>query len=287
MTEFFGLPVFKRMYGYGDTVTLRTRSLVAFVGGVDARALAGAIPMHKMLVPFARAPLVVMQSHFTSATDNGDPAGNDYHYHEVMIAAIVAGVGTQVPALFPLILFVDEPNAMLSGREFYGFPKVPAEVVLETDHACVRSTTYPHGSKQVTDVFRSSWTAKPGLLARALSGAVDLVSSAVRAAGVDEDTVDLLSGFVLAPAGQILNVRQVPDLRNPRRAERTELTRFSPRLLEPSVASLVSNYTLDLPDEPVWSLGKRFFRGEKPRTLAAFHWSVTMMVTTGEVLDSW
>ncbi|OJY23758.1 MAG: hypothetical protein BGO98_17575 [Myxococcales bacterium 68-20] len=287
MTDFYGLPAFKRMYGFGDTATLRTKSLVAFIGGADARAVAGAVPPHRMLQPIARAPLVVMQSDFTSATDNGDPDENEYRYHEIMLAVIVAGVGTPVPALFPLVLFVDEPTAMLSGREFYGFPKVPADVALERNRAHVRYTSFPRGERRVTEVLRSSWDPEPGILSRALSSAVDLVSSAVRAAGVDDDTIDLLSGLVLAPAGQILNVRQLPDLRNPRRAELSQLTRFSPRLLDPSVAALVSGYTLELPEEPVWSLGRRFFRGESPKTLAAFDWSVTMKVTTGEVLDSW
>ncbi|HVJ94703.1 MAG TPA: acetoacetate decarboxylase family protein [Labilithrix sp.] len=287
MTDFLGLPVFKRMYGFGDTATLRSRSVIAFLGGADARAIVGAVPAHRLLQPIPGAPLVLMQSGFTSATDNGDPDENDHRYHEVMLAAIVAGVGTPVPALFPLILFVDDLVAMTSGREFYGFPKVPAEVSLEHGRAHVRYTSFPRGERRITEVLRSSWNPEPGILSRAVSGAVDFIADTVRAAGVDDDTIDLVSGIMLAPAGQILNIRQLPDLRNPRQAALTQLTRFSPRLLDPTVATIVSDFELELPDEPIWSLGKRFFRGEKPRTLAAFDWSVTMKVTTGEVLESW
>jgi Acetoacetate decarboxylase (ADC) len=287
MTDFFGLPAFRRMYGFGDVATLRTRSLVAFIGGADARAIAGAVPSHPMLKPIRRAPLVVMQSEFSSATDNGDPLACVHRYHEVMIAVVVEGVGSPVPALFPLVLFVDDATAMVSGREFYGFPKVLADVALERSRAHVRYTSYPHGEKKVSEVLRSSWDPEPNIVSRALSGAADLVLGAVRTAGVDEDTIALISGLVLEPAGEILNVRQMVDLRNPRRAELTQLTRFSPRLLDPSIGTLVSGYSLELPDEPVWSLGRRFFREERPRTLAAFDWSVTMEVTTGEVLASW
>ena len=287
MTEFFGLPAFKRMYGFGDTATLRSRSLVAFLGGADARAIVGAIPVHRLIQPIVGAPLVLMQSDFTSATDNGDPDESEHRYHEVMLAVMVAGVGTPVPGLFPLVLFVDDMVAMTSGREFYGFPKVPAEVSLERGRAHVRYTSFPRGERRVTEVLRSSWNPEPGLISRAVSGAVDLVSDAVRAAGVDEDTIDLISGLMLAPAGQIYNVRQLVNLQSPRQAELTQLTRFAPRLLDPNVATLVSDFNVELPDEPIWSLGRRFFRGERPRTLAAFDWSVTMKVTTGEVLASW
>ncbi len=287
MTDYLGLPAFKRLYGYGDTATLRCRSLVAFLAGADPRAIAGAVPAHRLLQPIAGAPLVLMQSDFTSATDNGDPDGNDHRYHEVMLAVIVRGVDSLVPALYPLVLFVDDMIAMVSGREFYGFPKVPAEVVLDRGRAHVRYTSFPRGERRVTEVLRSSWDPEAGMVSRVVAGAVDLVTSAVRAAGIDEDTIDLLSTLALAPAGQILNVRQVPDLANPRRAERSQLTRFAPRLLDPTVASLVSGFEVDLPEEPVWSLGRRFFRGERPRTIAAFDWSVTMKVTTGEVLDTW
>lgn len=287
MTEFFGLPAFKRMYGFGDTATLRTDMLVAFIGGADARALAGAVPAHRLLRPIARAPLVVVQSEFTSATDNGDPDDNVYRYNEVMLAVVVEGVGTAVPALFPLILFVDHPVPLVSGREYYGFPKVLGEVALDRGAAAVRYTHSPRGEEKVATVLESRWDTRPGIVARALSGLADMLAVAVRGAGVDEDTIDLVGALALAPAGQILNVRQRPDLSNPREARVSELTRFAPRLIDPGAPALVSGYSLELRDDPVWSLERRFFRGASPRTLAAFTWSVTMKVTTGEVLDTW
>ncbi|MBX3204473.1 MAG: acetoacetate decarboxylase family protein [Labilithrix sp.] len=287
MTDFFGLPAFKPMYGFGDTATLRTNMVVAFVGGADGRAVAGAVPAHPKLRPIASAPLVVVQSEFTSATDNGDPDDNVHRYNEVMLAVVVEGVGTPVPALFPLILFVDDPLPMVSGREYYGFPKVLGEVALGPGSAAVRYTYYPRGVKKVTEVLKARWDTQPGIVARALSGLGELLTAAVRGAGVDEDTIDLVGALALAPAGQILNVRQLPDLSNPRRARVSELTRFAPRLIDPGAPVLVQGHALELPDEPVWSLGRRFFRGGSPRTLAAFSWSVTMQVTTGEVIDTW
>ncbi|MBX3258756.1 MAG: acetoacetate decarboxylase family protein [Labilithrix sp.] len=287
MTEFFGLPAFKRMYGFGDVATLRADMLVAFVGGADARALAGAVPAHRLLKPIASAPLVVVQTAFTSAADNGDPEDNVYRYNEVMLAVVVEGVGTPVPALFPLILFVDHPVPMVSGREYYGFPKVLGEVALERGSAAVRYAYSPRGERKVVTVLKSRWDTRPGLVARALSGLAEALAGVVRGAGVDEDTIDLVGAIALAPAGQILNVRQLPDLSNPRRARVSELTRFAPRLVDPGAPALVRGHSLELPNEPVWSLERRFFRGAPPRTLAAFTWSVTMQVTTGEVLDTW
>lgn len=287
MTDWFGNPGFRRMYGFGDTATLRCNSLVAFIGGADARALAGALPTHRLLKPLFGAPLVVMQSDFVSATDNGDPIGEDRRYHEVTLAVPVVVSGLAAPALFPLVLFVDDVVAMTSGREFYGFPKVLADVGFERGRAQVRWTSYPRGEKRVTDVFRSTWNPEPGLLSRAMAGIADFVSSAVRATGIDDDTIDLVNAIALAPAGQIVNVRQLPDLTNTRRAELTQLTLFSPRLLDPSMGSIISDYSLELPEEPYWSLGRRFFRGERPRTIAAFEWSVTMKVSTGQELANW
>jgi hypothetical protein len=287
MTDFLGLPVFKRLYGFGDVATLKAKTTVALVGGADARAIAGALPSHPKIKPIRGAPLVVMQSDFTSATDNGDPDKNDRRYHEVMIAVIVHGVATAAPAMFPLVLFLDDPVAMASGREFYGFPKVLAEVDLEPGRTSVRFTSYPRGVKTTSEVFRSSWDPKPGVVSRALTGASGLVLSAMKASGLDDDTTALLSGLMLSRAGEIMNIRQLPDLTNPRRASLTELTRFSSRLTDPGPITLLSDFVLDLPDEPIWSLKRRLFREGSPSTLLAFDWSITMAVTTGEVLASW
>jgi hypothetical protein len=153
----------------------------------------------------------VMQSDFTARrTTIGQERPR---YHEVMIAVIVHGVATAAPAMFPLVLFLDDPVAMASGREFYGFPKVLAEVDLEPGRTSVRFTSYPRGVKTTSEVFRSSWDPKPGVVSRALTGASGLVLSAMKASGLDDDTTALLSGLMLSRAGEIMNIRQLPDLR--------------------------------------------------------------------------
>jgi hypothetical protein len=58
-------------------------------------------------------------------------------------------------------------------------------------------------------------------------------------------------------------------------------------LTDPGPITLLSDFVLDLPDEPIWSLKRRLFREGSPSTLLAFDWSITIAVTTGEVLASW
>src|ERR1700754_1702610 len=69
VTDYLGLPVFKPLYGFGDVATLTAKTTVALVGGADGRAIAGALPSHPKIKPVHGAPLVVMQSDFTSAMD--------------------------------------------------------------------------------------------------------------------------------------------------------------------------------------------------------------------------
>lgn len=285
--DFLGLPLFKRMYGHGDVGTLDARMLTAFLGNVDRRALAGMLPEHPSLRVLPGSPLVVVQSDFTRVVDNADPDRNEYRYHEVMFAAVVGGVRSPLPALFPLILFVDDPVIMASGREFYGFPKVMGEVVLDPERAVVRYTSLPGGVKTTRDVMRATWSARTPLLARVLTSAVEAVTELARAAGVDEDTFDLVSNLTAAPFGRIMNLRQTPDLRRPRRASRSELTLFTPTVRDPRLLSVIADYRVELPAEPVWSLGRRLFEGKEPKTTLAFEWQATFIVTTGEVIDTW
>jgi hypothetical protein len=285
--DFLGLPVWKRMYGFGDVGTLDARMLTAFLGNVDRRALAGMLPEHPTLRLLAGAPLVVIQSDFTRVIDNGDPDRNEYRYHEVMIAAVVGGVGDPRPALFPLVLFVDDPLIMASGREFYGFPKVMGEVTFERRRAVVRHTSFPNGVRTTRDVMRATWGERSPLVARVLTSAAQAVGELARAAGVDEDTFDFVTNLSAAPFGRVINLRQLPDLSNPRRASRSELTLFAPKLVDPKLLSIVGEYRLELPDDPVWSLGRRLFANAAPKTILAFDWQATFLVTTGEVIDAW
>jgi hypothetical protein len=283
--DFLGLPVWKRMYGFGDVGTLEATMLTAFLGNVDRRALAGLLPDHPKLRLAPATPLVVVQSDFTRVVDNGDPDRNEYRYHEVMLAAVVSG--DPVPALFPLVLFVDDPLIMASGREFYGFPKVMGEVVLERGRAIVRHTSFPRGVKTTREVMRSTWSERPPLLSRVLTNVADAAVELARAAGVDEDTFDFLTNLATGPFGRVINLRQLPDLSNPRRASRSELTLFAPKVVDPELRSFVSDYRLELPPEPVWSLGRRLFANETPKTVLAFEWQAKFLVTTGQVIDAW
>ena len=285
--EFHGLPVWKRMYGFGDMGTLRARMLTALIGNVDRRALAGALPVHPKLRVVPGSPLVVIQSDFLRAEDNGDPDRNVYRYHEVMLAAVVHGVGGPVPSLFPLILFVDDPVIMASGREFYGFPKIFAEVELGSRRASVRHTSFPDGVRTTREVLRATWSDAPPLVLGTLASAAQGVVELARRAGVDADTLDFVRGLGTAPLGRVINLRQVPDLAQPRRAARSELTVFKPKVVDPTPIRPIGEYVLELRDGPVWDLGRRFFRGEAPRTLTAFEWEATLLVTTGAVIDAW
>jgi hypothetical protein len=285
--EFLGLPLWKRMYGFGDAGTLEATMLTALLGNVDRRALAGMLPDRPTLHVAPAAPLVVFQSDFTRVVDNGDPDRNEYRYREVMIAAIVNRDADRLPYLFPLLLFVDDPIIMASGREFYGFPKVMGEVVLEPGRAVVRHTSFPRSVKTTRDVMRAKWSERAPFVARVLTSAAQAAAELARAAGVDEDTFDFLSNLTTAPFGRVLNLRQVPDISNPRRASRSELTLFAPKVVDPKLSSVVSDYRLELPPEPVWSLGQRLFANEAPRTVLAFEWQATFVVTTGRVIEAW
>ena len=286
-SDFLGLPAWKRMYGFGDQGTLEARMLTALLGNFDRRAVSGMLPEHPTLRVAPAVPLVLIQSDFTRVVDNGDPDRNEYRYHEVMIAAAVTGVGDALPSLFPLILFVDDPLIMASGREFYGFPKVMGDVLLEPSRAVVRHTSFPLGVKTTRDVMRATWTARSPLVARVLTSTAQAVSQLARSAGVDEDTLDFLTNLTAAPFGRVINLRQLPDLTNPRQASRSELTLFAPKVIEPKLLSVIGDYRLELPPEPVWSLGRRLFANQTPKAVLAFEWQATFLVTTGRVIDAW
>jgi hypothetical protein len=285
--EFVGLPFWKRMYGHGDMGTLDATMLVAFLGNVDRRALAGMLPEHPTLRVVGGTPLVVIQSDFTRVVDNGDPDRNEYRYHEVMIAAVVGGVGGPLPSLMPLILFVDDPLIMASGREFYGFPKVMGEVIYEPRRAVVRHTFFPGGVRTTHDVMRASWSDKAPFVARVLTSAAEAAGVLARAAGVDEDTFDFVTNLASSPFGRVLNLRQLADLTRPRRATRSELTLFQPKVVDPKLVGAVADYRLELPDEPVWELRRRLFDHQSPKTVFAFEWQARLLVTTGQVVDVW
>jgi hypothetical protein len=292
--DFLGLPLWKRLYGFGDVLELRAKMITAMFFGVDRAALAGALPRHPRVALHPASPIVVVQSDFVRCVDNGDPDGNDWPYREVMIACVLQGPAGLYGAMWPLALFLDQPLAIAAGREFHGFPKVPAMVSYEGDRAKVEYVSSPRGVRRVERVFTSRWRPHAGLAARALDAVRDAASALVRAAGVDADTVDGLVQLALSPTGEVWNLHQVPDLANPRRAALSRLTSFKPRVLAPSGFELVDDFTLELPSptaERTWQLGRRFFgagdRAVTREATFAFRWEATMQVSGGEVLDSW
>jgi hypothetical protein len=292
--DFLGLPLFRRMYGFGDVLTLRARMVTAAFARVDRAAIAGALPRHPKVRLHPASPLLLVQSDFLHCADNGDPLAEDRRYREVMLACLLEGTAGLFGPMWPLVLYLDDPAAMCAGREFYGFPKVPARVSYEADGADVRYVTWPRGAEREARVLSTRWSREPSLVGRALGAVGEAVAGAVRAAGVDGDTVDAFAQLALAPAGEVWNLHQIPDLANPRRASLSRLTRFKPSIVDPSDLSLLDGFVLDLPrahDEPAWSLGKRFFgAGDgacERKPVVAFRWEATMHASTGVVLDEW
>jgi hypothetical protein len=261
--DFLGLPLWKPLYGFGDRVALRAKMTTAlFAGGIDRRALAGALPRHPRVRLHPASPLVLVQADYSHCEDVGDPDGNDYPYREVMLACVLQGSAGLFGAMWPLVLYLDAPVPLAAGREFHGFPKVPATLTFAAHGARVDYTWSPRGVSRTTPVLETRWRGAPGVATRAANAARDALVRAVRASGVDADTVDFLAQIALSPAGEVWNLHQVPDLESPRRATFSQLTRFKPTILEPTAPSLLEGFVATLPaaeDEPVWSLGKRFF----------------------------
>jgi hypothetical protein len=293
--DFLGLPLWRPLYGFGDTLALRARMTNAFfVSHVDRRAIAGALPRHPKVKLHPASPLVVVQSDFLHCEDNADPQSNDYRYREIMLACLLEGPAGIFGPMWPLILFLDQPIAFAAGREFHGFPKVPAAVSLDEASMAVDFDSWPGGVRRAGRVMGSRWSVARGLVARALGAASGAMGSVLRAAHIDADTVDFVEQLAMMPMGEVWNLHQVPDLASPRRSTFNQLTRFKPTITEPGAFQWLSDFTLDLPsaaEDPVWSLGKRFLHAkEEPasrRALAAFTWEATMHVSGGEVLDTW
>ena len=293
--EFLGLPLWKPLYGFGDTVLLRAKMTNAmFLHGIDRRALAGALPRHPRVRLHPLSPILVVQSDFVHCADNGDPDANDYPYREVMLACLLDGVAGLFGPMWPLALFLDSPIATAAGREFHGFPKVPAKLSIGDSTAEVAFESWPGGQPRVRRVLSTRWSEPHELVVRATSLAKGAVATFLRAARVDADMIDAFEQLALAPLGEVWNLHQVPDLANPRRATLAQLTRFKPRLAEPSGLQLLRDFTLNLPstdEEPVWELGRRFFeskgKGIERRAAVSFAWESTMRVSGGDVIDEW
>ncbi|HEY2516798.1 MAG TPA: acetoacetate decarboxylase family protein [Polyangiaceae bacterium] len=298
--DFLGLPLWKPLYGFGDRLELRARMTTAvFARGIDRRALTGALPRHPLVKLHPLSPIVVIQADYPHCVDVADPDQNDYPYREVMVACVLQGSAGRFGAMWPLVLYLDNPIAVAAGREYHGFPKVPARVTLEPGRGAVEYTWSPRGEPRTSRVLEARWRmpdpeGREGVVARALNAAGEAIAGAVRATGVDADTVDLVTGFALGGAGEVWNLHQVPDLVHPRRAAFAQLTRFQPRVLEPTVPQLQGGFELSLPgaaEDPVWSLGRRFFEaGERAvvrKATLAFSWEATMHVSGGEVIDTW
>lgn len=295
--DFLGLPVWKRLYGFGDRLELRARMTTAvFARGIDRRALVGALPRHPRVKLHPLSPVVVIQADYPRCVDVADPDQNDYPYREVMVACVLQGSAGRFGAMWPLVLYLDNAIATAAGREYHGFPKVPARVTLEDGRGTVDYTWSPRGEPRTSRVLEARWRSGEGegIVARALNAASDAIAAAVRATGVDADTVDLLTGFALGSSFEVWNLHQVPDLAHPRRAVLSQLTSFQPRVLEPTVPRVLDGFELTLPsvaEDPVWSLGRRFFeagpRAVTRKATLAFAWEATMHVSGGEVIDSW
>jgi hypothetical protein len=286
-TDFLGLPLFKRLYGFGDVATLRARMTSAFFGGLDRQAAAGALPTHPLVKLHPMTPLIVIASEFLHVVDNGDPDRNDIPSNEVMLAVMLRPTRGPVPPLFPLILFVDEPVPMVAGREFHGWPKVMSRIEWGDRTSSVKYAFFPKGARSQVEVLRLAWEGEAAFAGTLLDWCGQAWGAVARTMHFDADTVDALTQLALAPAGEVWNLRQVADLANPRRAVFSELTRFKPRLTDPTMPRALRRCELALPDEPVWSLGRRFFRGEAPKPIAAFRWEATMTVMGGESIDRW
>jgi hypothetical protein len=285
--EFRGLPLFKRLYGFGTEATLEAAMVTAYLWNVDRAALAAALPAHPLVRLHPLSPLILIQSIFRNCIDGGDPDQNRSTYLEVMLAVALEADRGLVGPLFPLILFVDDPIAMAAGREFHGFPKVPAEIELDEHHSRVRYRSAPRGIPRTTDVLASRWECRRGRGAAAVDGIRRAAAAAARVAGVDLGAADPIELLSRTRAGEVWNLRQVPDVADPRRAVLSQLTRFRPRIQDAEGFQLLGGFRAEFPEEPVWSIGARFFLKGGPRPFLAFRWNATMKVRGGEVIDTW
>ena len=228
---YLGLPTWKRLYGFGDSLTIRARMVNAFVGGIDRDAVERALPIHPLVRLHPRSPLVLVHTDFLSLRDDADPDRNDFPAHEVMAAVILEPTVGRVPVLFPLILFVDEPVSIAAGREFHGFPKVLASVDWREDGVRVDYTHFPQRRRTSAFCLSSRWNPTgraDGPLVSGLRTLARIVAPFGLAAGART-----LEELVLGAAGEVWNLRQLPDLTNPRRAALSQLTRFKPTLTDP------------------------------------------------------
>ena len=285
-SEFLGLPLFKRLYGFGDALTLRAGMRTCLLGNVDRKALAAALPTHPMVRLHSLSPLILIQSDVHEAIDNGDPDRNIHSYREAMLAVLLSGPRGMPGPMFPLILFVDHPIAMAAGREFHGFPKVPADIENDGRHFRVSYVSFPRGVQTRETVMESRWTNDAAAATAALSIVRRIVAGTARAMGFDvagADPIQLLSKTMM---GEVWNIRQLPDLANPRRAVVSQLTRFRPEITDTEGLALLHDFSVNFRDDSMWSLS-RFFSSGGPRPLIAYRWRATMTIRGGEVIDSW
>ena len=286
-TAYLGLPIWKRLYGFGDSLTIRARMINTFVGGIDRGEVARALPTHPLVRLHPRAPLLLVQTDFLSLRDDADPDHNDFPAHEVMVAVILEPTVGRVPVLFPLILFVDEPVSIAAGRDSWvpegdGRDRLARRRRSGRLHPLPRSKAdvgvlllYPLGGED-RDRARERGAIVSGL--RALARAVAPFGLAAGARSLEQ--------LALGAAGEVWNIRQLPDLSNPRRAALSQLTRFKPTLTDPSGFRALRGVTADFAKDGPWPLA-RFCGAEGPRVFGGFEWEATMSIAGGDVSDSW
>jgi hypothetical protein len=233
-----------------------------------------------------KTPLILVHTDFLNLRDDADPDRNDFPAHEVMVAVMLEPTIGRVPPLFPLILFVDEPVSIAAGREFHGFPKVLSAIDWRDDGVRVTYEHFPARRRTAAFCLETRWTpARPKSDRTRLATGLAALRRAFAPLGLASGARNLKELF-LGAAGEIWNLRQLPDLTDPRRAALSQLTRFKPTLTDPSSFRVLRGTRVDLASSGPWPLA-RFFSAEGPRVLGGFEWEATMTVRGGDIIDSW
>ena len=89
-----------------------------------------------------------------------------------------------------------------------------------------------------------------------------------------------LEEMALNAAGEVWNLRQLPDLANPKRAVISQLTRFKPTIRDPGAFRLLRDVRVDFASVGPWPLAG-MFSPEGPKVLGGFAWEATMIVKGG------
>ena len=284
-TEYLGLPLWKRLYGFGDELTIRAAMTNVFLGGIDREAVARALPVHPLVRLHRRSPLLLVHTDFLSLRDRADPDGNDFPAHEVMVAVMLEPTVGRAPPLFPLILFVDEPVSIAAGREFHGFPKVLSAIHWRDDGVRVEYASFPNRRRTLDFCLETRWASPHRERSTRLVTGLRSLARVAEMLGLGPGA-RTLEEMALNAAGEVWNLRQLPDLANPKRAVISQLTRFKPTIRDPGAFRLLRDVRVDFASGGPWPLAG-MFSPEGPKVLGGFAWEATMIVKGGDVIDSW